>query len=170
MDLYHFTKPEFVDAIMREGLVPADGSTSDSAFMLAGHKAVWLTAVPTLTLGRAARKKMLLKGALYKRNSSILPLATVCLQVRIPSHDRQLKQFNKWADRKNPDAADAVLFANHWLYFGVVDPHRITVHKHVQHVPYSVMPEARAAHEAGITNFTITDERLNYYLDGEGAA
>ena len=72
-----------------------------------------------------------------------------------PKPSPTIEAIQKWAAPKNPDAADAVLFANHWLYFGVVDPHRITVHKHVQHVPYSVMPEARAAHAAGLKEITL---------------
>jgi hypothetical protein len=130
--LFHFTYPEHLDAILREGLVPADGSASGCEWILAGRKAVWLTAVPTLVPTRQAREVLLRRGIVFKVGSSNLPLATVCLEVRIPTHDRHLKKFNQWS-RRNPeikqDAGSQAIYENHWLYFGAVPPSRITVHQ-----------------------------------------
>jgi hypothetical protein len=60
----------------------------------------------------------------FKANSTNLPEATCCLQVRIPSHDRKLKHTVPWMRKRLPflDEEDALLVAKDWLYFGVVAP------------------------------------------------
>ena len=112
---------------MREGLLPADCGH----WILGGQKVVWLTQVPTLKPTRQAREALLRRGIWFKANSS-LPNATVCLEVRISANDERLKKVVPWMRKQLPfvDEEDALLFADDWLYFGVLRPRRL-LHKHV---------------------------------------
>ena len=161
MIFYHFTYPKFLDAILREGLLPADSRQ----WMLNGQKAVWLTQVPTLKPARQAREALLRRGIWFKANSSNLPNATVCLEVRISANDERLKKVVPWM-RKHPpfvDDEDALLVADDWLYFGVLRPKRLRVLKHVPPgEPYVKLPPDKGG--------SLDEAGLAHYLDDEEPA
>lgn len=52
MIFYHFTYPKHLDAILRDGLKPADGraSASETNLMTGGEPVVWLSPTPSLVL------------------------------------------------------------------------------------------------------------------------
>ena len=130
MIFYHFTYPKFLDAILREGLLPADSRQ----WMLNGQKAVWLTPVPTLKPTRQAREVLLRRGIWFKANSS-------------SANDERLKKVVPWMRKHLPfvDDEDALLVADDWLYFGVLRPKRLRVHKHVPPgEPYFKLPPDKA--------------------------
>lgn len=147
MILYHFTYPKHLPAILREGLKPADGSASEGKGRVGGtltgnREAVWLTPEPTLVPSRRKREIWLTRGMLFGPRSSNLPLATVCLKVIIPSHDKKLKQYFPWLCKHQweggPDVNDELLLENNdWLYFGTIAASRVSVFKHVPVTPTS---------------------------------
>jgi hypothetical protein len=100
MDLYHFTYPKYLKSILRHGLRPANGSASGSVNMTGGKKVVWLTTRPSLVPSRRAREMMLLRGISVKSGGSNLPHATVCLRVRLATHDKALKHWLRWARKQ----------------------------------------------------------------------
>jgi hypothetical protein len=96
MIFYHFTYPQHVESILRDGLKPADASASNGQKMTGGRKVVWLTPVPTLIPTRAQREAALKCGCLMGPFSSSIADATVCLKVVVPSTDRKLKEYWRW--------------------------------------------------------------------------
>jgi hypothetical protein len=55
MILYHFTQPESLDAILRDGLVASTGRVGNNK-LINGQKVVWLTAKPSLEISLEERK------------------------------------------------------------------------------------------------------------------
>lgn len=139
MILYHFTYPEVLDAIMKEGLVASnDNHENDVTF---GRKVVWFISnveswlTPTLEF----RQQMLKQGQLLTESYRNLPQATVCLSVRIGSHDRKLVHYFTWFRKHHPENYLAVINApitahtgmsKYWIYLGNVPPSKLTVFKH----------------------------------------
>ena len=61
------------------------------------------------------------------------------------------------------DEEDALLFADDWLYFGVLRPRRLRVHKHVPPgEPYVKLPPEKGG--------SLDEAGLAYYLDDEEPA
>jgi len=133
MILHHFTRPELLDAILRDGLKASCAIEEND--MTNGVPVVWLTARDTLVPSLKTRKIMLSRGIISGPRCSNLPDATVCLRVVIGSHSRRLAHFLSWL-RKHPhyDPDDPLLresMADDWVHFGDIPPAKLTVFKHV---------------------------------------
>jgi hypothetical protein len=134
--LYHFTRPEFLDAILRDGLKASSANLQNN--MTGGRPVVWLTTRDSLVPTLNARRIMLARGLLCGPRYSNLPDATVCLRTVIGSQDRRLVHFLTWL-RKHPnlcskDPDDPLLqgdAADHWVYFGDIPTAKLSVFKHV---------------------------------------
>ncbi|SHG79106.1 hypothetical protein [Bradyrhizobium erythrophlei] len=131
MILYHFTRAERAEQILKHGLLPA----GDRHNMLGGAEVVWLTEREVLRMSAAERK------AVYERSGQILRSwlysemedEVVRLSVRIPSHDRRLERYMPWL-RKHwrpgmPNPYDSFWRRNvmeaHWIYDGEIAPSSI---------------------------------------------
>jgi hypothetical protein len=134
MILYHFTRPEHLEAILRDGLKASCANEAND--MTDGRPVVWLTERDTLVPTLKVRKMFLSRGLLYGPGCSNLFNSTVCLRVVFEGRDRRLKRFLPWL-RKHPggkDPDDALLResqADDWIYFGDISPDKITLFKHV---------------------------------------
>jgi hypothetical protein len=147
MILHHFTRPELLDAILRDGLKANWSSCNDIGL---GEPVVWLTERDTLVPSLTARKMMLGRGILVGPGCSNLPDATVCLRVVIGTHDRKLAHHLSWLGKKHPMLVeeDGVFLwevgATNWVYFGDIPPSRLTVFKHVPRTkPYWILKTIR---------------------------
>ena len=86
MILYHFTRPEFVEAILREGLKANDGreyedDKASNGAMANFERVVWLTVRDDNTMSLRERKRMLSQGILCGPKTRQLPEATVSLRL-----------------------------------------------------------------------------------------
>ena len=99
MILYHFTYPEFVDSIMRDGLIPSDGSASAGGQSeltgptLVGHACVFLTEQQTCraVVGSSSR------------NADSIPVLGWPIRFELPGSASLLKHedfHNRQATRK----------------------------------------------------------------------
>jgi hypothetical protein len=134
MILYHFTKPELLDSILREGLKASAANAEND--LTGGKPVVWLTTRDTLVPSLKARKIILARGILCGPKCSNLPEATVCLRVVLGSHSRRLAHHLTWLRKHsngiNPD--DPLLQesgASNWVYFGDIPPAKLSVFKYV---------------------------------------
>jgi hypothetical protein len=153
MILYHFTRPELLEAILRDGLT-ASCSRADNN-MTNGKPAVWLTERDTLVPTLKTRRILLSRGILCGPGCSNLPDATVCLRAVIPSHDRRLAHWLSWLKKRlhGYDLDDPLLLEDgihKWVYFGDIPPARLTVFKHVPRTePYWELPHHEAWRTTG---------------------
>jgi hypothetical protein len=151
MILYHFTRPECLDAILRDGLKANKATEKNN--MTGGRPAVWLTTRGTLVPSLKTRKIMLSRGVLFGPKSSNLPDATVCLSVTIGERDRKLHRFLPWLRKRHRGLSDPLLeenSADDWVYFGDIPPNRLAVLKHVPRLkPYWVLDFHKIWHETG---------------------
>jgi hypothetical protein len=133
MILYHFTTPEKVPAILRDGLI-ASGERGNDNDIIGGLKVVWLTDVPTMEWSLERRKVMLRRGLLCGPRFRNLPDATVCLKLVIPTTDKSLKHFRTWL-KKHPqpeiDTDDPLIEPQNWFYASDIAPDRLSVFKTV---------------------------------------
>jgi hypothetical protein len=131
MIFYHFTRPENVEAIMRDGLLAKNENPGNDATF--GKKVVWLTEKPTNAMSLQRRKMMLKRGILCGPRFRNLPLATVCLKTVIPTRDRKLHHYSNWLRKHHPAAAAVAdeFPAEWWFYAGDISASRIEVFKHV---------------------------------------
>lgn len=137
MLLYHFTAHDRLGSIMEAGLNKGDVPLSETT----GMNAVWLTTDPAPdghgldaagVLDDAARYTMLrLFGELPPEGSRWSDKTAVRITVRLPSGDRNLKDWLPWARKRASadwlsrlhSAAGGHRKARTWkLYFGVVPP------------------------------------------------
>jgi hypothetical protein len=119
MELLHFTAAENVSSILVEGLKPAE-TPRDGLMLEHPHGCVWFTRaeVPTMWWG---------DPSMYAR----------CIVVVLPASDKRLMSFERWMrEHLSPDRLEVVTAAMddtgfewrwHYLYFGIVPPHRIRV-------------------------------------------
>jgi hypothetical protein len=136
MILYHFTKPENVAAIQRDGLLPS--LTGDSVSMVGcGPPVVFLCDTPTTAVTdqklRIFRQRCPDEPIVSKRwlgHNHDKPL--VRFTVRLPSSDRKLKRYRPWLRRHLfdgcPDPDDDFSVGNldtWWIYFGAIPPSKI---------------------------------------------
>jgi hypothetical protein len=148
MLLYHFTTPDRLASIARQGLVPGEGKPGD---LLAGKRGVWLTENPVKTVSATDRALLVAQGVWD--DAGWLPLANEMLTVRIPECAR-LKHYLTWLRKQTPsiDSSVAVILeagrrtsrgtrllpnlnnpllrpvgmaAQWWVYFGTIKPDRI---------------------------------------------
>jgi hypothetical protein len=131
MILYHFTRPECLDSILRDGLLARNANHDND--MTGGKPVVWLTAKPCLVPILEIRKLALRRGILMGPRCTNLPESTVCLKTVIPTTDRRLRHFITWL-RKHPqpgiDSDDPMLNADNWIYAGNIPADRLSVFKH----------------------------------------
>jgi hypothetical protein len=151
MILFHFTTPENVPSILRDGLFAKNKNAHND---LTGFPVVWLTDVPTLELPLEVRRMWLRRGMLCGPGVRNLPLATVCLKVIIPTNDKRLKHFATWL-RTHPqlgvDPTDPMLNPHNWFYRGTVMPDRLSAFKTVPPgVPYSILTDIHDAWKRGV--------------------
>lgn len=154
MTLYHFTRPECVASIMRDGLRAGEGRENDNGWMANYRRAVWLTERASLVPTLASRRKLLRRGILCGPRGSNLPDATVCLAVHVEATDHNLVHLRRWL-RKNrwpgsPDPSDPAVDSDYWFYESDIAPDRLSVFKRVERgVPFYEIPAAREAWLAG---------------------
>jgi hypothetical protein len=145
MILYHFTYPEFVDSIMRDGLIPSDGSASAGGQSeltgptLVGHACVFLTERPTLVPSWDHRVEMLTQYlCLVGPYASNLPEARVCLSMKISTTDKRLVKHKDFYWKKFGDTGFKLIeSSSDWLYFGTIPP-GIIRHHHTR--PHNLLP------------------------------
>jgi hypothetical protein len=141
MILHHFTRPELLASILRDGLKASCASTENDR--TCAVPVVWLTERDTLVPTLKARKIMLSRGVLSGPGCSNLPTATVCLRVTIGSHDRKLVSWRKWVRKHDngEDQDDPLIHEfKDWIYFGDIPPAKLTVLKHVPRTePYWIL-------------------------------
>jgi hypothetical protein len=130
MLLYHFTHPDNVPSILRDGLRADRASIGNN---LTGFPVVWLTDVPTLDVPLEERRALLRVGILCGPRCRNLPHATVCLNTIIPTNDRRLTHFASWLRKHRPgiDPASALVDQHNWFYRGDIARDRLTVFKTV---------------------------------------
>jgi hypothetical protein len=135
MIFYHFTRPERLDSILRDGLLASKARLDNG--MGAHLFAVWLTTRPSLVPSLEVRRRMLRRGILCGPGCSNLSAATVCLKMVIPTTDRRLRHFQTWARKHLPnvDPSDPVIDPNYWIYAGDIPAARLSVFKHVPPTP-----------------------------------
>jgi hypothetical protein len=153
MNLYHFTQPESLDAILRDGLVASPGRVGNND-LINGQKVVWLTAKPSLEISLEEKKLLLKRGILCGPRYRSMPLSTVCLKMVIPTNDRRLKHFPTWM-HKHPqpgvDPNDPLFDPQWWFYKGDIAPDRLSVFKTVpQGVTYWELTTVREAWRSGM--------------------
>jgi hypothetical protein len=125
MELYHFTSPDRVDAILAGGLEPRNDNCRDGdavwGLLSWPRDCVWLTRnmdeIPTVY------------GTWDKLRRIVA--------VRIPTADKRLISFVRWMREKLPEDVAALIADNldnndartdwrsWWIYFGVIPPTRI---------------------------------------------
>ena len=125
MILYHFTKPQFLSGIDRDGLLPhlpgAVHQGEPDPNLTAGKPVVWLTSDPN-------------DWDYSKRRASVERIT-----VRIEPNSARLVHFMTWARKYIPDLIEAVMAdsrggpeqvmqAEHWyVYFGTVARNRLAL-------------------------------------------
>jgi hypothetical protein len=143
--LYHFTPMARVEAIQREGLRAKPHGTLDGSTILGtfNKPAVYLTDKPTtaetdagielyrMELNRHLPTEVTIVSKRWLQSQDNEPLARFTL--RLPSHDRKLKQYGRWL-RANHHRIDGLpdpdddhphvrrVMTEWWLYFGDIPP------------------------------------------------
>ncbi len=151
MILYHYTARVYLPAIARDGLSLGDVPVNPTD----GFNAVWLTTASTadghgLSDGREldAEEKRLAgapPGArLYYANKREIRFA-----VKIPSSDRRLVYWPRWARKRLSPAWYSTLNEiggkradTWWLYWGVLPPHRLSGFDLAQGIALQGWPDA----------------------------
>jgi hypothetical protein len=128
MLLYHFTKPENVEGIKRDGLLPNDDRQNMVGPL---QRIVWLTQTPTLVMTDTEAELVFERlGVRFPDNRWMgrgIPMVQFTL--RIPLADRKLKQYKRWLRNHHwegrPDLNDPLFKRacdTWWLYFGTIEP------------------------------------------------
>jgi hypothetical protein len=123
MILYHFTRANLTDRILKQGLTPK----ADRHGMLGGAKSVWLTERRSLAIPLRETLTVMFRSGVYMRRwlfDGVGDGDVVRLSIRVPS-DHPLFEYGPWVrkhrrtvmpDRDNLHYATSLCYG-HWISF-----------------------------------------------------
>ena len=120
MILYHFTRSECLDAILREGLLARNANPNND--QTNGKPVVWLTTRPSLVPSLKQRRRMLMREH-CRRPPMLEPVGRDrLLKTTIPTTDRRLRHHLTWARKHLAERSQDILDPDYWFFLGDVRP------------------------------------------------
>jgi len=150
---YHFTFPDALKAVLRDGLLLSKHRPGQ--FHAPNQRpCIWLTSQPTLQPSFRERIALLQMGQLVE--GSLMPAATVCLRVRLPTNSRHLVRWKDWAATnkhilRSHHGRLPLYQPNWWMYHDDIQPEQLEVLKRVRRGPANItIDEAARAYDLGV--------------------